>query len=103
MQLDNVENRNCGCNNSLATMNNGMMPVNNDNDYDSVDTKAVCLHRKYCKELKELKDKYQKVYGPLTIEFPCNKGRWIEEPWGSFYLGVILQPTIFFILPFGRL
>ena len=128
MQLDNVENRNCGCNNSLATMNNGMMPVNNDNDYDSVeneikrncmcnnelredmiqqikcysfavtelalyldthpdDTKAICLHRKYCKELKELKDKYQKVYGPRTIEFPCNKWRWIEEPWGSFYLG----------------
>ena len=45
------------------------------------DEKALCLHRKYCKELKELKDKYQKVYGPLTISFPCNKWRWLEEPW----------------------
>lgn len=45
------------------------------------DEKALCLHRKYCKELKELQDKYQKVYGPLTINFPCNKWRWIEEPW----------------------
>ena len=45
------------------------------------DAKALCLHRKYCKELKDLRDKYQKVYGPLTIEFPCNKWRWIEEPW----------------------
>ena len=45
MQLDNVENRNCGCNNSLATMNNGMMPVNNDNDYDSVENeiKRNCM------------------------------------------------------------
>lgn len=45
------------------------------------DERALCLHRKYTKELKELRDKYQKVYGPLTIEFPCNKWRWIEEPW----------------------
>lgn len=45
------------------------------------DTKALCLHRRYCKELKELKDKYQKVYGPLSIYFPCNKWRWLEEPW----------------------
>ena len=45
------------------------------------DAKALCLHRKYAKELKDLRDKYQKVYGPLTIEFPCNKWRWIEEPW----------------------
>lgn len=43
--------------------------------------KALCLHRKYSRELKDLKDKYQKVYGPLTIDFPCNKWRWIEEPW----------------------
>ena len=45
------------------------------------DEKALCLHNKYCKELKELSDKYQKVYGPLTIEYPCNKWRWLEEPW----------------------
>lgn len=45
------------------------------------DEKALCLHNKYCKELKELKDKYQKVYGPLTINYPCNKWRWLEEPW----------------------
>lgn len=45
------------------------------------DEKALCLHRKYARELKELQDKYQKVYGPLTINFPCNKWRWIEEPW----------------------
>ncbi len=45
------------------------------------DQKALCLHRKYCKELKELKEKYQKVYGPLTINYPCNKWRWLEEPW----------------------
>ena len=45
------------------------------------DEKALCLHREYCKMFKELRDKYQKIYGPLTIECPCNKWRWIEEPW----------------------
>ena len=45
------------------------------------DQKALCLHRKYCKEVKDLKDKYQKVFGPLTINLPCNKWRWLEEPW----------------------
>ena len=45
------------------------------------DERALCLHRKYARELKDLKEKYQKVYGPLTINYPCNKWRWIEEPW----------------------
>ena len=45
------------------------------------DERALCLHRKYTRELKELKDKYQKVYGPLTIDYPCNKWRWLEMPW----------------------
>ena len=45
------------------------------------DERALCLHREYCKEAKDLKDKYQKVYGPLTIFYPCNKWRWLEEPW----------------------
>ena len=33
------------------------------------------------KILKEIKDIYQKIYGPLTINYPCNKWRWLEEPW----------------------
>lgn len=45
------------------------------------DQKALCMHREYCKQVKDLKDKYQKMYGPLTIFFPCNKWRWLEEPW----------------------
>ena len=45
------------------------------------DQRALCLHNKYCKELKDLKDKYQRVYGPLTINYPCNKWRWLEMPW----------------------
>ena len=45
------------------------------------DQRALCLHREYTKNLKNLKDMYQKVYGPLSIYFPCGKWRWIEEPW----------------------
>lgn len=45
------------------------------------DEKALCLHREYTKELKELKDQYQRIYGPLSIYYPCRKWRWLEEPW----------------------
>ena len=45
------------------------------------DRKALCLHREYCNQLEELKNKYQKVFGPLSIYYPCNKWRWLEEPW----------------------
>lgn len=45
------------------------------------DQRALCMHREYTKQLRDLKDKYQKMYGPLTIYFPCNKWRWLEEPW----------------------
>ena len=45
------------------------------------DEKALCLHNQYSRDYRELTDKYQKVYGPLTIHYPCNKWRWLEEPW----------------------
>ena len=45
------------------------------------DRKALCLHREYCNQLEEIKNKYQKVFGPLSIYYPCNKWRWLEEPW----------------------
>ena len=45
------------------------------------DTRALSLHRKYAKEYRNLTDSYERMYGPLTINCPCNKWRWIEEPW----------------------
>ena len=47
----------------------------------STDKRAICIHREHCQELRDLSDKYQKMYGPLSIEFPCNSWRWLEEPW----------------------
>jgi len=102
-----VENRNCGCNNNDVMYINYSNDDNcecNENkrremlkqikcysfavtdlalylDTHPEDEKALCLHNKYSKELKELKDAYQKVYGPLTFYYPCNKWRWLEEPW----------------------
>ena len=45
------------------------------------DEKALCLHNEYCKEAKVLTDNYQRVYGPLSNDYPCNKWRWLEQPW----------------------
>ena len=103
------ENRDCSCNSMNDNMNNNNMNQVEERRIDCQekeemlqnirclefaitelglyldthpeDQKALCLHRKYSNELKTMKDAYQKVYGPLTIKFPCNKWRWLEEPW----------------------
>lgn len=87
--VDNVINENNSCNDNIRS--EMMQKIKSYNfaiielalylDTHPDDEKALCLHNKYCKECKELKDKYQKVYGPLTINYPCNKWRWLEEPW----------------------
>ena len=50
-------------------------------DTHPTDRKALCLHREYTNELKNIKDKYQRIFGPLDIYYPCTKWRWLEEPW----------------------
>lgn len=45
------------------------------------DTRAICMHNEYAKKYRKLSDEYQKIYGPLTIMFPCNSWRWLEQPW----------------------
>ena len=45
------------------------------------DRKAICLHREYTNRLKKVKEKYERVFGPLSIYCPCNKWRWLEMPW----------------------
>lgn len=45
------------------------------------DAQALCLHNNYARTLRELETEYQKVYGPLTANYPCKKWRWLEEPW----------------------
>lgn len=57
------------------------------------DEKALCLHREYAKKFKILEEQYQKVYGPLSIMYPCKKWRWLEGPWHSFDLGVFVVET----------
>lgn len=39
------------------------------------DQRALCMHRDYCNKYEKLADQYQKMYGPLSIMFPCNKWR----------------------------
>lgn len=53
------------------------------------DRRAICLHNEYSNKYRKMTDQYQMMYGPLMSKFPCNKWRWIDEPWpwekgGSF-------------------
>ena len=45
------------------------------------DEKALYLHKEYSKKVKDLEEKYQKMFGPLSIYYPCKKWRWLEGPW----------------------
>ena len=89
MPLDN-NNWNCGNNNNdvrekmmaeIKSLNFAVIELGEYLDTHPDDQKALCLHKEYANELKEVKDKYQKIYGPLSIYYPCNKWRWLEEPW----------------------
>ena len=82
---------NCECNNEIMNREELAMQIKAYQfavtdialylDTHPEDERALCLHREYTRRVKDLRDKYQKVYGPLTIEYPCNKWRWLEEPW----------------------
>ena len=45
------------------------------------DRKATCLWQEYSNRLNDLENKYQRMFGPLSIYHPCNSWRWLEEPW----------------------
>ena len=50
-------------------------------DTHPCDRKAINMHNEYAKQVKDLKEKYEKMYGPLTIFYPSNEWKWREEPW----------------------
>ena len=85
---NNVEERNCCCdcheNDCDKTRKEMLMQIK---EYDFAldthpdDSKALCLHNNYSRTLRELETEYQRVYGPLTANYPCKKWRWLEEPW----------------------
>ena len=80
---------NCGCNNSnkeelLMQIRELRFSINDLAlylDTHPCDKRAIRIHNEYSNMLKKLIDEYQKKYGPLTIECPCNKWRWIDLPW----------------------
>lgn len=50
-------------------------------DTHPMDKKAIKLHNEYANELEILRETFEKTFGPLSIKCPCNKWRWIENPW----------------------
>ncbi|MCI8291247.1 MAG: spore coat protein CotJB [Clostridia bacterium] len=89
---------NCGCNednrrgellDEIRATNFSIIELGLYLDINPDDKKALCLYNELARKLRIQTDNYQKIYGPLTIEFPCNKWRWLEQPWpwekgGSF-------------------
>ena len=45
------------------------------------DTNAIRMHCEYSEKQIALTAEYQRLYGPLTINFMSNSWDWIDEPW----------------------
>lgn len=87
-----ANNSNCSCMNNtneirakmmqkIKSLNFAVIELSQYLDTHPNDRKAICLYKEYANELDEVKNKYQKIFGPLSIYFPCNKWRWLETPW----------------------
>ena len=50
-------------------------------DTHPTDTRAINLHNEYSEKVIELTEKYQRLYGPLTVNFSSETWDWIDEPW----------------------
>ena len=45
------------------------------------DQTAIRMHSEYSEKQILLTAEYQRLYGPLTINFTSNSWDWIDEPW----------------------
>ena len=45
------------------------------------DTNAIKMHCEYSRKQISLTEEYQRLYGPLTINFMSDTWDWIDEPW----------------------
>ena len=45
------------------------------------DSRAIRMHGEYSEKIMRLTEKYQKIYGPLTVNFVSDTWDWIDEPW----------------------
>lgn len=53
-------------------------------DTHPTDSCAIKMHSEYSEKVIELTKEYQKMYGPLTVNFTSSDGdcwKWSEEPW----------------------
>jgi len=87
-----MENNSCTNNMNQQSMLNEIMSLNfaiNDLvlflDTHPNDSAAIRMHSQYSQKQMELTDNYQKLYGPLTVNFSsdynCDNWQWSKEPW----------------------
>jgi len=50
-------------------------------DTHPCDEKALKMQNEHARALKEAKEKYEKMYGPLTRYYPMTKWKWVSESW----------------------
>ena len=50
-------------------------------DTHPTDSREINLHNEYSEKVIELTERYQRMYGPLTVNFSSETWDWIDEPW----------------------
>lgn len=81
MEFQNNKNNKSALLNEIRSINFSIIELTQYLDINPEDRKALFLHNEYSNKLRMLTDNYQKNYGPLTMDCPCNKWRWIDQPW----------------------
>ena len=89
-EMEDVTMNNCSCNDNInkQALLHEIMALNfavNDLvlylDTHPEDSKAICMHNEYVKKVIALTEKYQSLFGPLTVNFTSDTWDWINEPW----------------------
>lgn len=50
-------------------------------DTHPCDERALKMQNEHARAYQEAKDKYEKMYGPLTRYYPMTKWKWVSESW----------------------
>ena len=50
-------------------------------DTHPCDERALKMQNEHARAYKEAKEKYEKLYGPLTRYYPMSKWKWVSQSW----------------------
>ena len=81
------KNNNCTLNDikkikdEIKSLNFAVIELNLYLDTHPEDRRALMMHNEYTSKLNDLKNKFEQMYGPLSIYYPYNEWGWQTDLW----------------------